>query len=342
MNKSFLKFTDLTLPAICSGDYHPDRSSLINFCRLLKEMGVDLIEIDTAALQQIGEIPAGLDFSFRIGSRDDVALVLNTPIRHCVMRKEFLSNTGAVRKLAFNRIKTTLEVEVDPAGAPGLPKWTEYPGWPDSIRITGVNKIASLPHIKDFIAACRDCGIHTDLCADNLFDSATAIAVDAALNGIDTVTCSFLGYGGRNGYAVLEEVLVAVRIITGREDDRDLTLLPQISRLMTDMTGLIIPDNKPVVGSGLFKYESGIHADGIHKNPATYEPFDPAWVGQNRSLAIGKHSGRNSVISKLNELNILFQSEDIPAMVARVREQSIKMRRDLDDEEIKQIGDCFL
>ncbi len=60
-----------------------------------------------------------------------------------------------------------------------------------------------------------------------------------------------------------------------------------------------LPNNKPVIGKDVFKYESGVHVAGIQKNPATYEPFKPELVGLERKLALGKHSGKNSIIFKI-------------------------------------------
>ncbi|MFZ3090609.1 MAG: hypothetical protein WA240_08310 [Nitrospirota bacterium] len=49
-----------------------------------------------------------------------------------------------------------------------------------------------------------------------------------------------------------------------------------------------VPFNKPIVGSGVFTYESGIHADGVIKYPPCYEPFPPEDVGAKRRLITQK------------------------------------------------------
>jgi homocitrate synthase NifV len=48
-----------------------------------------------------------------------------------------------------------------------------------------------------------------------------------------------------------------------------------------------------VVGKDIFTCESGIHIDGIIKNPSNYEPFDPAEVSLQRKFLIGKKAGKN-------------------------------------------------
>ncbi len=84
----------------------------------------------------------------------------------------------------------------------------------------------------------------------------------------------------------------------------------------------------------IFKYESGIHADGIDKNPITYEPYDPKEVGQNRKMIIGKHSGSKSIISKLIELNLDYRKIDIQSVLEKIRNISIQNRGEVMDEEL--------
>ena len=47
--------------------------------------------------------------------------------------------------------------------------------------------------------------------------------------------------------------------------------------------------NKAIVGANAFAHESGIHQDGVLKNPLTYEIMTPQSVGLvGSSLTIGK------------------------------------------------------
>ena len=51
----------------------------------------------------------------------------------------------------------------------------------------------------------------------------------------------------------------------------------------------------------MFRHESGIHADGALKDPKNYEAFDPAEVGLERQIVIGKHSGKAAIVNKFKE-----------------------------------------
>ena len=81
------------------------------------------------------------------------------------------------------------------------------------------------------------------------------------------------------------------------------------SRLLSSITGVPVPPNKAVVGANAFAHEAGIHQDGILKNPLTYEIILPEKVGvPARRLVLGKHSGRNALRARLDELG--YQTTD--------------------------------
>jgi 2-isopropylmalate synthase len=72
--------------------------------------------------------------------------------------------------------------------------------------------------------------------------------------------------------------------------------------MISRLTGYPIPANKAVVGRNAFSHESGIHQDGVLKNPSTYEIMDPQSVGwEGEKIALGKHSGRAGIVSLLEE-----------------------------------------
>ena len=47
------------------------------------------------------------------------------------------------------------------------------------------------------------------------------------------------------------------------------------SRLISRMSGLLVPRSKAIVGENAFAHSSGIHQDGMLKNRSTYEIMDP-------------------------------------------------------------------
>ncbi len=161
-------------------------------------------------------------------------------------------------------------------------------------------------------------------CHDDL-----GMAVANTLAGLEAgarqVECTINGIGERAGNAALEEVVMALKT---REDHYGLTTgihtrkLSPVSRLVGGVTGLGVPRNKAVVGRNAFAHASGIHQDGMLKNPATYEIMRPEDVGfLGTDLVLGKHSGRAAVKARLTELG--YAPDD--AVFAEVFERFIAL-----------------
>jgi 2-isopropylmalate synthase len=135
---------------------------------------------------------------------------------------------------------------------------------------------------------------------------AVANSLAAVRAGARQVECTINGIGERAGNASLEEIVVALQVRQSRFGATTNIRLEKIystSRLLTSITGVSVPPNKAVVGANAFAHEAGIHQDGILKNPLTYEIILPEKVGvPARKLVFGKHSGRNALRARLEEL----------------------------------------
>ena len=60
-------------------------------------------------------------------------------------------------------------------------------------------------------------------------------------------------------------------------------------KLVSRLTGVVVPPNKPIVSSNAFAHESGIHQHGMMSNPETYEIMATESVGAEKQTALGKH-----------------------------------------------------
>ena len=113
-------------------------------------------------------------------------------------------------------------------------------------------------------------------------------------------------------------------------------------------SGLLIPLNYPVVGGNMFTHKSGIHVDGVLKNPQLYEAFDPAKLGMQRTIALGKHSGKASIKHKLDQMGLTASSDAIEVMRIEVSRVGEVKKGNLTDDEFMSIyytvtrGDCLL
>jgi 2-isopropylmalate synthase len=153
---------------------------------------------------------------------------------------------------------------------------------------------------------------------------AVANSLAAVAAGARQVECTINGIGERAGNASLEEFVVALAVRGERFGVRSNIRLDKIyssSRLLSEITGVSVPPNKAVVGANAFAHEAGIHQDGILKNPLTYEIISPETLGiPARRLVIGKHSGRNALRARLEELGCGLSGETLQAAYREVME----------------------
>ena len=155
---------------------------------------------------------------------------------------------------------------------------------------------------------------------------ATANTLAAVQAGARQVEVTINGLGERAGNASLEEVVMALRTRPTQfrtDNGGDAALahgvqtehITAASRLVSYLTGFAVQPNKAVVGGNAFAHESGIHQDGVIKNPLTYEIMTPQSVGlSGSSITIGKLSGRKGLATKLAELGFDLEGEALDAI----------------------------
>ena len=148
---------------------------------------------------------------------------------------------------------------------------------------------------------------------------ATANTLAAVQAGARQVEVTINGLGERAGNASLEEVVMALRtrptqfpeLVSGVQTEH----ITAASRLVSYLTGFAVQPNKAIVGGNAFSHESGIHQDGVIKNPLTYEIMTPQSVGlAGHQLTIGKLSGRRGLQGKLRELGHEVEGEALDVL----------------------------
>lgn len=149
---------------------------------------------------------------------------------------------------------------------------------------------------------------------------ATANAVAAAEAGADGLSVTVNGLGERAGNAPLEEVSAALAFAAGRSCNVRTTRLMGLCAFVAHASRRPIPVGKPITGAGAFQHESGIHCDGLLKDPRTYEPFPSDAVGWGQSkFVIGKHSGTNIIRHVMRKSGIAIQRDQAERLLEKVR-----------------------
>src|SRR5438094_4560441 len=105
----------------------------------------------------------------------------------------------------------------------------------------------------------------------------------------------------------------------------DSSKIYRTSRLVSNLTGMVVQPNKAVVGSNAFAHESGIHQDGVLKERTTYEIMDARNVGlANSTLVLGKHSGRHALRARFEEMGYELTQEEVKRAFLRFKENGDK------------------
>ena len=135
----------------------------------------------------------------------------------------------------------------------------------------------------------KDLKINLALHCHNDFGLAVINSITGVLAGAKGISTTVNGIGERAGNASLEEVIMALKILYGKDLGFKTKYIKELSDLVSKASQLPIPYNKPVVGKNVFRHESGIHVDAVIEEPLCYEPYIPELVGRKRKLVLGKH-----------------------------------------------------
>ena len=149
-----------------------------------------------------------------------------------------------------------------------------------------------------------------------------------------------LGIGERCGNAEIDLLLVNLKLLGWI--DRDLSMLGEYCKTVSEATGVPIPNNYPVVGSDAFETATGVHAAAVIKAyrkgdawlaDAVYSGVVASDFGFRQRIRIGPMSGRSNVIFWLEKNEIEPTDERIDRLFAAAK----KSDRLLEDGEIKDL-----
>ncbi len=172
---------------------------------------------------------------------------------------------------------------------------------------------------------------------------ATANSIAAIEGGARQVECTINGIGERAGNTALEEVVMAIKTrgdVLSYDTHIKTEHIMRASKLVSNITGFVVQNNKAIVGANAFAHESGIHQDGMLKNPETYEIMTPESIGvKASSLPLGKHSGRAAFKDKLKELELEVGENLLQELFDRFKSLADKKKHVYDDDIISLIDE---
>jgi homocitrate synthase NifV len=117
----------------------------------------------------------------------------------------------------------------------------------------------------------------------------------------------------------------------------------EIAKFASYAFGVPIPINQPGVGANAFAHESGIHADGVLKDPQNYELYsydelgrgEPELVETGREICAGEYGGISGFSHVMGKMEVEFtNTEDAEKILELVRYANVSSQKPLIEQEL--------
>ena len=263
-----------------------------------------------------------------------INLLTKGSLKHCELqlRKTPEQHIEDIKKVISNAdemgIKTNIYFEDWSNGMRNSPEYMYQ--MLDSLQDTSIDRymlpdtLGILNHEETY-KFCLDMkqrypNLNFDFHAHNDYDLATANVFSAIKAGISGIHCTLNGLGERAGNVSLSSVIGIVQDHFRYEMNVDEKKLYKVSKFIESFSGIRIPANKPLIGENVFTQTSGIHADGDHKDNLYFNELLPERFGRKRQYALGKMSGKASIIKNLEDLGIELDKDEMKKITEKVIE----------------------
>ncbi|MBN3239804.1 homocitrate synthase [Pectobacterium versatile] len=180
-------------------------------------------------------------------------------------------------------------------------------------------------------------GGEIEMHAHNDLGLATANTLAAVEAGVSHVNTTVLGLGERAGNAALETVALALERCLGRDSGIHFARLPALCQLVASAAQRTIDKQQPLVGEQVFTHESGVHVAALLNDSFSYQGIDPALMGREFRLVLGKHSGRQAVEGIFARLGYQPQATETEALLRSVRAFAENRKRNPQDYELLEM-----
>ncbi|MFC1984315.1 homocitrate synthase [Chloroflexota bacterium] len=204
----------------------------------------------------------------------------------------------------------------------------------------------------------KEIGIPIEVHCHGDLGMAVANSVAGAMGIVDGgqdayINTTINGIGERAGNADLAAVVLALKKSKGLAGKYKFGIPVRLSKLWrickyaSYAFGVPIAINQPGVGANAFAHASGIHADGVLKDPQNYELYDfkelgrgePDMVETGREICSGEYSGISGFRHLMGKMEISFENrEDAERTLELVRYANVLAQKPLTADELQFIA----
>jgi homocitrate synthase len=192
-------------------------------------------------------------------------------------------------------------------------------GLADTVGIATPNQVFEM---VSMVRKAVDCDI--EFHAHNDTGCAIANAFAALEAGATHIDTTVLGIGERNGIVPLSGMIA--RLLSLHPElvaQYRLEILPELDRMVADIVGIEIPFNAAITGDTAFHHKAGMHTNAVLNNPSSYEIFDPARFGRERTVMAGHRlTGRHAIASRASTLGLTLTDRELRVLTAEVKRRA--------------------
>lgn len=206
---------------------------------------------------------------------------------------------------------------------------------PDTVGVATPEAMAFLVR-----AARETTGLPVAVHCHNDFGLAVANTLACLKAGASLADVTINGLGDRSGNAPLDEVVMSLHLLYGVSTGINVTRLTELSRLLVEITGIPLPDQKPIIGPQAFAHKLDIHVRMAVQAPLVFQAFVPELVGNRQQILLGRLSGPHAVRARLAQLDCPEPDEATTQAILNFAEQwALERRAPLPDEALLEFLD---
>ncbi|HOD39604.1 MAG TPA: hypothetical protein PKW98_00150 [Candidatus Wallbacteria bacterium] len=168
-------------------------------------------------------------------------------------------------------------------------------------------------------------GIH----CHNDYGLALANTLSAFDAGARYITFTQNGIGERAGNAKYHELIMALVNLKKCRLEVDNSYISELSKVVEEISGIMLSATEPVVGYNAFRHESGIHVSGLLRNRKIYEEYRPEDIGRENEYVLGKHTGAALIDKLLREYfsGETFETSEIAEILSEVKKLRVSAKK---------------
>jgi isopropylmalate/homocitrate/citramalate synthase len=216
-------------------------------------------------------------------------------------------------------------------------------GWMDALALVDTAGVLSAHAVPLMVKRAQErTRKPLELHFHNDFGHSVVSTIAGLAAGASVAHLTMSGIGERAGNTPLEETVVSLLTQYGVDVGIRFERLFPTAKLVRDLGGHSVADNRPVTGERLFHVESGIVTDWWRNcgDEHMLEIFPYHWdlVGQpDPVMAFGKLGGTASILTALEQRGISATEGQVSDIVLRMKEKAIGQKAELTEADLDGI-----